>query len=123
MIQEPQFETGPQTSLEWMLFCVADVVGCGIEEVTPGAHLIDDLGADSLDIHQLLFTIEEEYEIEFPEDEDIDDLKTVQQWHDRTEALRLEQKKGTPSDLLGTQNDGIPEGQHSDAGGAGSECP
>lgn len=46
-------------------------------EVVPEASLIDDLGADSLAIVELIMTMEEEWDIEVP-DEDAEKLTTVQ---------------------------------------------
>lgn len=45
-------------------------------DVTPDASFIDDLGADSLDIVELIMTMEEEFGIEIPEDE-VETLTTV----------------------------------------------
>ena len=45
-------------------------------EIVPGASLIDDLGADSLDLVELVMTMEEEFDIEIPDD-DTKDLVTV----------------------------------------------
>lgn len=47
------------------------------EKVKPEASFIDDLGADSLDIVELVMAMEEEFDIEIP-DEDAEKLKTVQ---------------------------------------------
>ncbi|NBX75583.1 MAG: acyl carrier protein, partial [Proteobacteria bacterium] len=44
--------------------------------VTPEASFIDDLGADSLDIVELVMTMEEEFDLEIP-DEDAEKIKTV----------------------------------------------
>ena len=46
------------------------------EQVTEEAEVIEDLGADSLDIVDLVMTLEEEFDTEIPE-EDIENLKTV----------------------------------------------
>ena len=46
------------------------------EEVTPGANLCDDLGADSLDCVELVMQIEEAFDLEIP-DEDVENVKTV----------------------------------------------
>jgi acyl carrier protein len=45
--------------------------------VTPEASFIEDLGADSLDIVELVMALEEEYEMEIS-DEDAEKIKTVQ---------------------------------------------
>jgi acyl carrier protein len=47
------------------------------EEVTPAASFVDDLGADSLDVVELVMGLEEEFEIEIP-DEDAEKILTVQ---------------------------------------------
>lgn len=46
------------------------------EQVNGDSEVIDDLGADSLDIVDLVMTLEEEFDTEIP-DEDIENLKTV----------------------------------------------
>ena len=46
------------------------------EQVTEDSEVIDDLGADSLDIVDLVMTLEEEFGTEIP-DEDIENLRTV----------------------------------------------
>ena len=45
-------------------------------EVTPKAQFISDLGADSLDTVELVMALEEEFDIEIP-DEDAEKIKTV----------------------------------------------
>lgn len=47
------------------------------EEVKPNASFIDDLGADSLDVVELVMAFEEEFDIEIP-DEDAENIQTVQ---------------------------------------------
>ena len=46
------------------------------QQLTPEAKFIEDLGADSLDIVELVMALEEEFGIDIP-DEDADKLKTV----------------------------------------------
>ena len=46
------------------------------EQVTEDSEVIDDLGADSLDIVDLVMTLEEEFDTEIP-DEDLENLRTV----------------------------------------------
>ena len=46
------------------------------EDVNPEAHFIDDLGADSLDIVELVMALEEEYDIEIS-DESAEKIQTV----------------------------------------------
>ena len=46
------------------------------DSITPETSIADDLGADPLDVVDLLMSIEDEFEIEIP-DEEIDNIKTV----------------------------------------------
>ena len=48
------------------------------EEVTTEASVMDDLGADSLDVVEIVMQLEEEFEVEISDDE-AEGLKTVQQ--------------------------------------------
>ena len=56
---------------------VADQLAIDEDEVIPGASFIDDLGADSLDIVELIMALEEEFDMEIP-DEDSEKITTVQ---------------------------------------------
>jgi acyl carrier protein len=56
---------------------VCEQLGVSDDEVTPEASFIEDLGADSLDIVELVMALEEEYELEIS-DEDAEKIKTVQ---------------------------------------------
>jgi acyl carrier protein len=47
---------------------IVDQLGCTREEVVPEASFIDDLGADSLDIVELVMAMEEEFDLEIPDD-------------------------------------------------------
>lgn len=55
---------------------IADSLGVNLTEVVPDASFIDDLGADSLDIVELVMAIEKEFAIEIP-DEDAEKISTV----------------------------------------------
>ena len=55
---------------------IVEQLGVDEAEVTPTAHFIDDLGADSLDIVELVMTFEEAFEIEIP-DEEAEKITTV----------------------------------------------
>ena len=55
---------------------VADLQAVDEQEVTRNASLRDDLGADSLDLVELVMTLEETFEIEIA-DEDGENFKTV----------------------------------------------
>ena len=56
---------------------VAEQLGAAADDVTSKASLIEDLGADSLDIVELVMALEEEYEMEIP-DEDAEKIQTVE---------------------------------------------
>jgi acyl carrier protein len=55
---------------------VAEQLGKDANEVTNEASFIDDLGADSLDIVELVMAMEDEFGIEIP-DEEAEKIKTV----------------------------------------------
>jgi acyl carrier protein len=55
---------------------VAEQLGVDIEEVTPGASILDDLGADSLDVVELVMSLEDAFDIEV-EDEDVEGMRTI----------------------------------------------
>ena len=55
---------------------ISEQLGVSADEVTPEASFIEDLGADSLDIVELVMALEEEFGLDIP-DEDADKLKTV----------------------------------------------
>ncbi|HSQ16024.1 MAG TPA: acyl carrier protein [Candidatus Binatia bacterium] len=55
---------------------VAEQLERDVNEVTTAASLIDDLGADSLDVVELVMKMEEEFGIEIP-DEEAEKIKTV----------------------------------------------
>ena len=55
---------------------VAEQLGVKQEQVTNDASFVDDLGADSLDTVELVMALEEEFEIEIP-DEDAEKIQSV----------------------------------------------
>jgi acyl carrier protein len=67
---------------------IAKQLGVKLEEVTPQATFIDDLGADSLDTVEIVMALEEEFKIEIP-DEDAEKMTNV------GEAIKyIEEKSG-----------------------------
>ncbi|MDP6231883.1 MAG: acyl carrier protein [Nitrospinaceae bacterium] len=48
---------------------IVDQLGVDDKQVTTGASFIDDLGADSLDTVELVMALEEEFDIEIPDEE------------------------------------------------------
>jgi len=57
---------------------IVDELAVDADEITPEASFIDDLGADSLDVVELVMAFEEEFDIEIPDD-DAEKIQTVQQ--------------------------------------------
>lgn len=55
---------------------VVDQLGVAEGEITPEASFVDDLGADSLDVVELVMALEEEFGVEIP-DEDAEKIVTV----------------------------------------------
>ena len=67
---------------------IADHLGLDLSEVTDDKHIIDDLGADSLDTVELVMALEEAFDIEIP-DEAAEGIATV------GDAVKfIEEKKG-----------------------------
>ena len=62
--------------LEKIQEMLADALNLSIEKVTADAKIVDDLGADSLDVVELLSRLEDEYGVMIP-DEDVETLITV----------------------------------------------
>jgi acyl carrier protein len=56
---------------------IIEQLGVSADEVVPGASFVDDLGADSLDLVELVMVLEEEFGQEIP-DEAAEKIQTVQ---------------------------------------------
>ena len=56
---------------------VGDQLGVARAALVPEANLLDDLGADSLDVVELVMALEEELSIEVPDD-DVENIRTIQ---------------------------------------------
>ena len=63
---------------------IAEVLNLESDEISPNATFVDDLGADSLDIFQIIMGIEEEFDIEIP-NEAAEKIDTV---GDAAEAIK-----------------------------------
>ena len=61
---------------EKMQDIIAEVMNVPKEDITPDTKFVDDLGADSLDLYQVIQEIEETFEIAIPEEE-AEKIKTV----------------------------------------------
>lgn len=55
---------------------LADQFDVEEDKITLETSMVDDLGADSLDVVDLLMSVEDEFEIEIP-DSDVENMKTV----------------------------------------------
>ena len=55
---------------------IAEKLSVDLEDVLPEASFVDDLGADSLDLVELIMSMEEEFDIEIS-DEDAEKIATV----------------------------------------------
>jgi len=70
---------------------IVEQLGVDADEVTPEASFTDDLGADSLDIVELVMAFEEEFGIEIP-DEDAEKISRVK------EAVSYIESQGSTGD-------------------------
>ena len=61
--------------------CAVEVLSVSEDQVVPDAKFGDDLDADSLDLVELVMALEEEFNIEVPE-EDLEGIETVRQARD-----------------------------------------
>ncbi|NBV28311.1 acyl carrier protein [bacterium] len=61
---------------------VYDIIATSLKidrsKITPTSNIVDDLGADSLDQVELIMALEEEFELNIPEDE-VEKFKNIQQ--------------------------------------------
>jgi acyl carrier protein len=71
--------------LEEIKAIVAENLGVDEAEVTENASFKDDLGADSLDLFEMVMALEEQYGLEIPT-EDLEQIKTVKDVIDYIEA-------------------------------------
>ena len=55
---------------------IVERLGVDNSSLVPEANLLDDLGADSLDVVELVMALEEEFNIEVP-DEDVEGIRTI----------------------------------------------
>ncbi|PIE32392.1 MAG: acyl carrier protein [Ilumatobacter coccineus] len=65
--------------------CAVEVLSVSDDQVTMEANFSDDLDADSLDLVELVMALEEEFDIEVPEDE-LDGIETVGQAYELVAA-------------------------------------
>ena len=70
--------------LEKIKAIIAEVLNIDADSITEDTTFVDDLGADSLDIFQIIMGIEEEYDFEL-DNESVEQIQTV---GDAVEAIR-----------------------------------
>ena len=63
--------------LDRVIDIVAEELAVDRDEITEDSSFIEDLGADSLDVVELVMAFEEEFDVEIP-DEDAEDIRTVE---------------------------------------------
>lgn len=81
-------DTPEKTIEEKVKEIIVEQLGVNAEQVTPEAKFIEDLGADSLDIVELVMAFEEQLGVEVP-DEDAEKLQSV------ADVIRyIEEKQG-----------------------------
>lgn len=66
---------------------IVDQLGVSADEVKPEAKFVDDLGADSLDLTELIMAMEEKFDIEIADD-DAQKIQKVQDAIDYIEAKK-----------------------------------
>ena len=62
--------------LEKVKETVAEALGADIDTITAETSFKEDLGADSLDLFEMVMALEEEFEVEIPT-EDLENIKTI----------------------------------------------
>ena len=63
---------------------IAEVLNVDADEIRPETTFVDDLGADSLDVFQIIMGIEEEFDIEIPNEK----AETIVTVGDAAEAIK-----------------------------------
>ena len=76
--------------LEKMKELIADQLSVDADSITENSKFKDDLGADSLDLFELVTALEDEYDIEIPT-EDLEKLTTLQAVMDYLKSKGIEE--------------------------------
>ena len=75
--------------LDLMKKVIAEVLNVDEAEVTMDTTFVDDLGADSLDVFQIIMGIEDEFDIQIPDDEvDVDAAENIVSVGDAVELIK-----------------------------------
>ncbi|MBE5849434.1 MAG: acyl carrier protein [Lachnospiraceae bacterium] len=70
--------------LEKLKKIITEVLNVDVSEITMDTKFIDDLGADSLDVYQIIMGVEEEFDIEI----NVDDAESIVTVADAIEQIR-----------------------------------
>ena len=73
--------------LERIKEIVADALGTEVSTLTAETSFKEDLGADSLDLFEMVMTLEEEFDVEIPS-EDLEEIKTIGDVEDYIQKLQ-----------------------------------
>ncbi len=65
------------TTFDRLQTIIAETLGVDLADIKPASSFVEDLGADSLDLVEMVIAIEDEFKISIPDD-DVEQLKTVQ---------------------------------------------
>ena len=77
--------------LERIKEIVADALGTEVSTLTAETSFKEDLGADSLDLFEMVMTLEEEFDVEIPS-EDLEEIKTIGDVEAYIQKLQSEEK-------------------------------
>lgn len=66
-----------KSTRERIVGILEDQLGLDPEDVKDDSSLIEDLGADSLDMVEIVMAAEEEFDLELPDDDELEKIKTV----------------------------------------------
>ena len=72
--------------LEKVIQVISEQLGVDVDEIQPEMNIVDDLGADSLDVVEVVMALEEVFNVEIP-DEEAAKIKTVGDAHKKLQEL------------------------------------
>ena len=75
--------------LEKLKEIIADVLNVEVNDITEDTTFVDDLGADSLDLFEMVMAMEEEFGVEIPS-EDLEKIATVNDLEEYLKAKGIE---------------------------------
>ena len=85
---------------------IAEVLNIDPEEITMNTTFVDDLGADSLDVFQIIMGIEEEFDIEIPTEEAEKIASVGDTWQKKGKSNERKTRSTSGSDRLPVQRSG-----------------